>query len=244
LRQEKQLPRGSDTTTRRQRAIGRPARKKGVGKETILLKTVELLRVLPPEKLSLTLAAKNAGVHLTLIKYYFADRTRLLVDVARHLTLELGERVRSSEHNQVPPLERLRIRIDTMVDFYFLNPFYHRLMLEIIADEEHELAGELISVWISKTLEIYDGIISAGIGEGILRAVDPRFTYLAIMGLCEQFHLGVRLFERAQIGPRESTEQSAAKYKKFLYDLVFHGIAIPSADPLRPKSALIEHSQT
>jgi len=237
------LPRGTDNTMRRQRAIGRPARKKSVGKEAIVLKTVDLLRVLPPEKLSLTLAAKHAGVHLTLIKYYFADRTRLLVDVARHLTLELGARVRTSEHDQSPPLERLRIRIDAMVDFYFLNPFYHRLMLEIIADEEHELAGELISVWISKTLEIYDGIISAGIDEGILRAVDPRFTYLAIMGLCEQFHLGVRLFERAQIAPRESTEQAAARYKKFLYDLVFHGIATPPSEERRSTSAL-EHSRT
>jgi AcrR family transcriptional regulator len=241
---EKQLPRGTDNTKRRQRAIGRPARKKSVGKETIVLKTVELLRVLPPEKLSLTLAAKNAGVHLTLIKYYFADRTRLLVDVARHLTLELGERVRASENDRSPALERLRIRIDAMVDFYFLNPFYHRLMLEIIADEKHELAGELISVWISKTLEIYNGIITAGIGEGVLRAVDPRFTYLAFMGLCEQFHLGVRLFERAEIGPRESTEQSAAKYKKFLYDLVFYGIAMPPDEQRRPKSASIEHSPT
>ena len=241
---EQELPHGTDNPKRRRRAIGRPARKKGVGKEAIVLKTVELLRALPPEKLSLTLAAKNAGVHLTLIKYYFVDRTRLLVDVARYLTLELGERVRASEHDQSPPLERLRIRIDAMVDFYFLNPFYHRLMLEIIADEEDALAGELIKVWISKTLEIYDGIIGAGVGEGILRAVEPRFTYLAIMGLCEQFHLGVRLFERADIGPPETTEQSAAKYKKFLYDLVFYGIATPAADDkARTKLAFLEHSQ-
>lgn len=208
------------------------------------MKTVELLRALPPEKLSLTLAAKSAGVHLTLIKYYFADRTRLLVEVARHLTVELGERVRASEHNQSLALERLRIRIDTMVDFYFLNPFYHRLMLEIIADEKHELAGELINEWISRTLEIYDGIITTGVGEGILRAVDSRFTYLAIMGLCEQFHLGVRLFERAEAGPRETTEQAAAKYKKFLYDLVFYGIATPPGDENRSKRGLIEHPQT
>jgi TetR/AcrR family transcriptional regulator len=237
---EKRLPRGTESTKPRRRAIGRPARKKSVGKETIVLRTIELLRVLPPEKLSLTLAARNAGVHLTLIKYYFADRTRLLVDVARHLTLELAERVRASENDRSPPLERLRIRIDAMVDFYFLNPFYHRLMLEIIADEKHELAAELISVWISKTLEIYDGIITAGIGEGILRAVDPRFTYLAIMGLCEQFHLGVRLFERAKTGPRESTEQSAAKYKKFLYDLVFYGITTQPRKKTRAQSALVE----
>jgi AcrR family transcriptional regulator len=208
------------------RSIGRPAGKKSVGKEVIILRTVELLRTTPPEKLSLTGVAKNAGVHLTLVKYYFQDRTRLLVDVARHLTIELGEkRVRAGEQAQLTPQERLRVRIDAMVDFYFLNPFYHRLMLEIIADEKDELAGELISHWISRTLEIYHGIFSAGVAEGTLRPLDEPFTYLAIMGLCEQFHLGLRLFNRAQIGPRETTDQAAARYKEFLYDLVFNGLA-------------------
>lgn len=209
-----------------QRAIGRPANKKSVGKEVILQKTIELLRTLPPEKLSLTLAARNAGVHLTLVKYYFEDRTRLLVAVARHLTLELGDHVRASEGDRSSALDRLRIRIDAMVDFYFLNPYYHRLMLEIIADEKHELAGELIHVWISRTLEIYEGIIRAGVKERQMRAVDVQFTYLAIMGLCEQFHLGVRLFDRAKLAPREATGKLAIKYKKFLRDLVFDGIAM------------------
>ena len=117
-----------------------------------------------------------------------------------------------------------------MVDFYFLNPYYHRLMLEIIADEKHELAGDLIHEWISRTLEIYDSIVRAGVKERQLRAIDVRFTYLAIMGLCEQFHLGVRLFDRANIGPQEPTEKLAVKYKKFLRDLVFDGIAMRPAE--------------
>lgn len=208
-----------------QRAIGRPANKKSVGKEIILLKTIELLRTLPPEKLSLTLAAKNAGVHLTLIKYYFEDRARLLVAVGWHLTFELGERVRTSEQDGSPPLERLRICIDAMVDFYLLHPYYHRLMMEIITDDKQELASELINVWISRTLEIYDGIIRAGVKEGKMRTVDAQFTYLAIMGLCEQFHLGVRLYDRAKVGPNEPIEKLAVKYKKFVRDLVFDGLS-------------------
>ena len=107
------LERRSVPATKREkrpgRSIGRPVGKKSVGKEVIILRTVELLRITPPEKLSLTGVAKNAGVHLTLVKYYFQDRTRLLVDVARHLTIELGEkRVRAGEQAQLTPQERLR----------------------------------------------------------------------------------------------------------------------------------------
>jgi hypothetical protein len=40
---------------------------------------------------------------------------------------------------------------------------------------------------MSKTLEIYRSIIAAGVAEGTLRPVDPYFTFLAIMGLCEKY---------------------------------------------------------
>jgi len=213
------------------RAIGRPRGKRSIGKEILVAKTVDLLRQLPPEKLSLTAAANNSGVHLTLFKYYFQDRTRLLVDVARHLTVELGDRVRAADlDGEKTARERLRIRIDAMVDFYFLNPFYHRLMLEIVADEKEPLAGELISVWMSRTLEIYRGIISSGVADGSLRPLDERFTFLAIMGLCEQFHYGQRLFDKAHLAPKETTEAAAARYKAFLYDLIFNGITAREAE--------------
>src|SRR4029450_1822519 len=106
------------------------------------------LRTLPPEKLSLTAAAQAANVHLTLLKYYFQDRTGLLTEVARYLTLKLGSQVAAAEDNRPPPTERLRIRIDAMVDFYFENPFYHRLMVEIMTETEDSLATELINVWM------------------------------------------------------------------------------------------------
>ncbi len=216
----------------RARGIGRPKDKRSVGRDALIEKTAELLRISPPEKLSLTSAARHAGVHLTLFKYYFQDRTRLLVEVARHLTLELGEkRIRGSELDRSSAQDRLRLRIDTTVDFYFLNPFYYRLMLEIMATEKDVLAGELISVWMSKTMDIYRDIFSAGVAEGTLRPLDEFFTFLAVMGLCEQFHHSLQLFDKARATPTGTPEQAAARYKAFLHDFIFNGIAVKPEPP-------------
>jgi AcrR family transcriptional regulator len=117
------------------RAIGRPTGKRRIGKELLIEQTAELLRTLPPEKLSLSVAARHARVHLTLFKYYFQDRTRLLVDVARMLSKEFGDSVAAVESDATSAPDRLAIRIDAMVDFLMANPFYHRLMVEIIGDE-------------------------------------------------------------------------------------------------------------
>jgi len=207
------------------RSIGRPAGQRRIGKEFLIGKTVELLRSIPPEKLSLSMAARHAGVHLTLFKYYFKDRTRLLVDVARTLAMSLGDAVASTESNELPAPERFRIRIDTMVDFFFVNPFYHRLMTEIIGDDSDPLATELISLWMSKTLDIYRGIIDSGVKEGSLRPIDPYLTFVAIMGLCEQYQHVSRFMEQTAAHPGRDRADTAAEYKAFVYDLMLHGLS-------------------
>jgi AcrR family transcriptional regulator len=218
------------------RAIGRPTGKRRIGKELLIEKTAELLRTVPPEKLSLSVAARHARVHLTLFKYYFKDRTRLLVDVARTLSKDIGDRVAAIESNATSAPERLAIRIDTMVDFFMINPFYHRLMVEIIGDETDPLAAELINVWMSKTLDIYRSIIDAGVAEGSLRPIDPYFTFLAIMGLCEKFLHASKLFDRGHAPSDETAEAAAARYKRFVIDMIMEGVrATPPAGVQRPR---------
>jgi AcrR family transcriptional regulator len=214
------------TRKKKTRGIGRPTTKGSIGKEMLIEKTAQLLCTLPPEKLSLTAAANAANVHLTLLKYYFQDRTRLLIEVARHLTMKLKAKVEAGEDDRPPPPQRLRVRIDAMVDFYFENPFYHRLMVEIMAETEDPLATELINVWMSRTLEISRGIMSDGVEQGSLRALDVSFTYLAMMGLCEQFHYSLRLFADRSTTPAEA----AKRYKAFLYDFVFNGLGTRSKE--------------
>jgi len=223
------------TRKKKTRGIGRPTNKGSIGKEVLIEKTAQLLRTLPPEKLSLTAAAQAANVHLTLFKYYFQDRTHLLTDVARHLTLKLGQKVAAAEDDRPPPPERLRIRIDAMVDFYFEHPFYHRLMVEIMAETEDPLAADLINAWMSNTLAIYRGIMADGVEQGSLRALDVSLTYLAIMGLCEQFHYSLRLFpdrtaENTAVAPSARSADAAKRYKGFLYDFVFNGLGTRPTD--------------
>ena len=207
------------------RAIGRPAGKRSIGKVFLIERTIDLLRATPPEKLSLSMAARHAGVHLTLFKYYFNDRTRLLVDVARDLAKLLGDTVAAIDTGGRPAPERLRIRIDTMVDFFFANPHYHRLMVEIIGDESDPLARELISLWMDKTLDIYREIIDTGVREGTLRPIDPYFTFVAIMGLCEQFQHAARLVRQDAPSGEAAIKAESKRYKSYIYDLLLHGFA-------------------
>lgn len=229
---------GAGTRRGASRAIGRPTGKGRIGKELLIEKTAELLRTVPPEKLSLSVAARHAKVHLTLFKYYFQDRTRLLVDVARMLSKEIGDRVIEIEgaNDAKSAPERLAIRVDAMVDFFLVNPFYHRLMVEIIDNETDPLATELINLWMGKTLEIYEGLIDAGVAEGTLRPIDPAFTFLAIMGLCEKILHAAKLAARTG----ESQASAAERYKAHVIDLILKGVGadgLASAGTTRKSAA-------
>jgi AcrR family transcriptional regulator len=205
------------------RSIGRPTGARAIGKTTLVENTAVLLRSLPPEKLSLTAAARFSGVHLTLIRYYFKDRVRLLTEVGRYLTLKLAAIVMSSEAAASTPAGRLRIRIDAMIDFYFEHPFYHRLMLEVVEAEDDQSANAMIGIWISRTLDKYQEIMGAGVADGTFRQLNVPFTYLAIMGMCEHFHFGMQLFSRA--GIEENGPAVSGQYKAFICDLLFNGLS-------------------
>jgi AcrR family transcriptional regulator len=224
------------------RAIGRPPGKRRIGKDLLVEKTAKLLRTMPPEKLSLSAAARHARVHLTLFKYYFQDRTSLLVDVAHSLSKQIGDRIAEIENDGQTAPERLAVRIDAMIEFFTLNPFYHRLMVEIIRDDASVAARKMIDTWMSRTVEIYQTIIDAGVAEGTLRPVDPQFTFFAIMGLCEQCEHASKLFGHG-LGARAETPAAAiARYRAFILDLVIDGVgpkpSIGSAGaPRRTKTA-------
>jgi AcrR family transcriptional regulator len=233
---QKVLAASRKTAAKTSRAIGRPTGKGRIGKELLIEKTGELLRTVPPEKLSLSVAARHAKVHLTLFKYYFQDRTRLLVDVARMLSKEIGDRVIEIEgaNDAKTAPERLAIRINAMVDFFLINPFYHRLMVEIIDNETDPLATELINLWMSKTLDIYHGLIDGGVAEGTLRPIDPYFTFLAIMGVCEKILQASKLANRSQFSSDETPEQAAARYKAFVIDMILQGVGAGPAIAAEP----------
>jgi AcrR family transcriptional regulator len=224
------------------RAIGRPPGKRRIGKELLVTKTAKLLRTMPPEKLSLSAAARHARVHLTLFKYYFQDRTRLLVDVAHSLSKEIGDRVAEIENDGQTAPERLAVRVDAMIEFFTLNPFYHRLMVEIIRDDSGPASRKMIDTWMSRTVDIYQSIIDAGVAEGTLRPVDPQFTFFAIMGLCEQCEHASKLFVHSPGAHAETPVSAIARYRAFVLDLVLDGVGAnnvvkPAGGPRRPRIA-------
>src|SRR5579863_9430081 len=73
----------------KQRGIGRPAAgQQTVGREALITRTCEMLMMMPPNKITRAEVARHMNVDPSLIRYYFRDRSTLLLAAVARLSAE------------------------------------------------------------------------------------------------------------------------------------------------------------
>jgi TetR/AcrR family transcriptional regulator len=209
----------------KRRAIGRPgAGNPGVGRDLLIARTCELLRELPPSRVTRAQVARYTGVDPTLIRYYFKDRSSLLMAVAEEVTSQfpgiLAEALRKSEQS---PQGHLRARIGALLDLNVTYPFFHRLIVEEVMTSKAAAARALLGKLTERGVGAYTAILAAGAKDGSLRSVDSALLFLSIIGVCEFFVAGLPILRIAAADKHDEAAMTA-RYKSFICDLLLNGL--------------------
>ena len=108
------------------RGKGRPARgQPGVGRETMIAATSELLKKRSPENITRAELARKAGIDPALIRYYFGDMSSLVLQAHPHLHELLMQPVLHVEPVKSAEMEALR-REYTLASFDTLRSILAR----------------------------------------------------------------------------------------------------------------------
>lgn len=219
------------------RSIGRPpASAPGVGRQALIAKTCELLRTVPPDRVTRAEVARYAKVDPSLIRYYFKERSALLVAAAEQITLQykqhMEEKIANSDGS---PKSLLRLRIDSLLDLEMANPFFHRLIVEEIVPAKSQGAKQLLHQLTARGTAGYSAILEAGVRDGSLRHVEPAFLFLAIISMCEFFLTGLPILKIA-LGEDVDQQVLTKRYREFVLDLVLNGLR-PASASTRNKAA-------
>jgi AcrR family transcriptional regulator len=174
--------------------------------------------------------ARAAGVDPALIRYYFGDKSKLLVAAVLQAGAELRERQARAFAEETSVRERIRRRIFVLLEMLYRDPSLHHLIIErIIHSKSHE-ARQLRHDMVHGTCKQLAAVINEGVAKGKLRRVDPRHLFLAIVGACS-FPMGERaLFE--ELMGRSTTQADLHAYARFLSEMFLDGL---SARTSRPK---------
>lgn len=200
----------------RKRGQGRPA--DAVGKEAVLNKATELLQELPPARVTTSLIAREAGVDPALVRYYFGDREKLLLEVVKRLIADAPEEAATL----ADPLPRLEHTIRNTAHFTRSTKHVHRLMVDELADAKSAEVRKLQGEMNRGAVERYAGIMARD-GGADLRTVNPLFLHIALVGLFD-FFVSAQSVVRNLVPDDTDMDALAVDFEDFIVDLVLNGL--------------------
>lgn len=211
------------------RAKGRPPGGEDVvGRAALISSTRQLLKKLPPAKVTRDEIAKFAGVNPALVRYYFGDKSTLLTAVVEEISRENLARLREEFAEEGSATEKLRRRVKLLLRMHIENPYYHQLIFEQLwhghTTEQRRLSRELVIPYFDE----FRTLLRQGIADGELREVEPRFLHVAVIGLCELFINAPYMF-RELFGVKDIKADFASSYGDFVVDLLMNGIGRKAA---------------
>ena len=220
---------------RTKRKQGRPQKDMpAVGRETLIAVTRKLMKVMPPGQITRLDIARAAGVDPALIRYYFGDKSKLIVAAVLDAGAELRDRQRANFAKGGSPSERLTRRIGVLLETLFEDPSLHHLIIERIIHGKSKEARQLREEMVYGTCKALAAIIEQGVESGEFRPVDPRFMFLVMVGACSY-----AMAERALFGEllgEEPTQAHVESYRDFVSELFLHGLKGPGNGPRHTNS--------
>jgi TetR/AcrR family transcriptional regulator len=204
-------------TTSKKRGQGRPT-DSGVGRQMVLDTAKRLVKEMPPARVTISLIAREAGVDPALVRYYFGDRSNLLLAVAESM-LEETPRPAPGSLEPVAALER---SIRQTARFTRSTKHIHRLMVDELADARSSEIGRHLGELNRRAVIDFAAMMERD-GGATMRKVDPAFLHVALLGLFDFFASAEPVVR--QLVPEE-TDMSAmfAAYEAFVTDLVLNGM--------------------
>jgi AcrR family transcriptional regulator len=199
------------------RGAGRPT-DSAVGGDAVLETAARLLRELPPARVTVSLVAREAGVDPALVRYYFGDRSGLLLAVVDRMILSLPSQ-RSAPQDGAAALEA---RITDALRFTRSAKNMHRLMVDELSDAKSVEVRDRLRAMNLRALGLFDDLFRRDGGEE-LRRVDPLFLHLMLIGIFD-FFVSAQPVVR-NIAPKDADmEDLASAFEAFVVDVVLNGV--------------------
>jgi len=209
---------------------GKPRRKQGrpnkrapaVGPEVLIAAARELMKSMPPGQITRLDIARAAGVDPALIRYYFGDKSALLVAAVLQAGTELRERQARGYAEGTSARDKIRRRIFILLETLYQDPSLHHLIIERIIHSRSKAARRLRHDLVYRGCDELAAVIEEGVAAGGFRHVDHRHLFLATVGACS-FPMAERaLFEELMGGP--ITEVDLRAYADFVSSVFLDGL--------------------
>jgi len=144
--------------------------------------------------ISLSEIARKSGLNSALVKYYFGNKSGLLLALVLKTTGPSVAQLRELADMPISADKKIRLHIRGMISNYFRHPFLNRLLLFMLNDQDGIYAERLTEELVLPVARAQRQILEEGARTGIFKPVDPMLFYFHLSGACDAlFHGGTTL---------------------------------------------------
>ena len=225
MARKRSATKSAERSVRKRRSIGRPpAGQQTVGRDALIARTCQMMMQMPANKITRAEVARHMNVDPSLIRYYFRDRTTLLLAAAEKLTDEFMQMLEQEHsHADTTAVGRLRARVSTLLNLNVAYPFFHRLLMDELVNIDSPSAKRFLENLVKRGFNGYSSILDSGIRDGVFKRVNPAFLFLAIIGMCEFLVSGIPIL-RIALGKDLDERGISTRYRDFICDLLIEGL--------------------
>jgi AcrR family transcriptional regulator len=172
--------------------------------------------------------ARRAGVNKATLYYQVGEKAELYETVLLTVIDRAAAAVTQAVADAPTPEERLRRVIATMVDLADSEPHFPRLLLREVASGGVNLPDGVLEKMASVFL-IVRGVLAEGEAQGFLRAHNPLFTHLLIVGSVVFLVASspVRARMRRVLGAKLPPELPRSEMAEHVAEVLLHGLLAP-----------------
>jgi AcrR family transcriptional regulator len=197
-----------------------------MNRRTLLLdKAEELFSEHGYEGTSIRLLAREAGMNVAMISYYFGSKEKLFEALVEERTSSIRDRLKQMTDDSSSPMLRLEEIIRLYVDRILHHKRFHRLLLhELSINCRPDLQERLAEVLI-RNMDELRRVIRDGIEQGCFRTVDVDLTIMTLIGTVNQLIVASEVMrDKIMNNESESSDHLPIPLKdrlyRHLYDLM------------------------
>ena len=190
------------------------------------------MKTMPPAQITRLDIARAAGVDPALIRYYFGNKSKLMVAAVLRGRRRIA-RSPAGEFRQrgIVRTEKLTATHRSCCWRPFEDPSLHHLIIERIIHSKSKEARQLRQEMVYGACKELAAIIEQGVECGELRRVDPRHLFLAMVGACS-FPMAERALFGELMGGRADAERNSS-----LCQFCIRTVSARAADEARKRRA-------
>lgn len=171
--------------------------------------------------------AERAKINKAMIYYYFKSKESLYERILKNLTDDIYRQVKESAVAEGDPVEVLYGVIDRY--FNMLGSFdrdIFRIILREIASGGKHFRKIAIPNLVVPVLSIIEPVFTSGVEKGMLRELNPYYTFLQIIGSIIFFNIIMIPMENSVLEKTVFTENYLEEYRKNLISILKNGIEV------------------